>query len=153
MGKIKIGHVEVDDKLEIFILEDTVMYQKRMITSLKSIGFKGKITVSNSVVAAQKQITVENPGLILLDWNLPDGLGIEFLKFLRGEKKFNHVPILMVTTEGDSSHVIEAVMNGADDYVVKPYYETDLVEKFSYAFEKRMAKDDPNEITLDLRNT
>src|SRR6476469_1234571 len=137
MGLFNLGDVQLSDELEVFILEDTPLYQKRLITCLKSIGFKGRIIVAASLAEAKKLIQTENPSLILSDWNLPDGVGIDFVKLIRAEKKFDSVPVLMVTTMDDASNMIQALQKGADDYIVKPFYENDVIEKLSFAFEKR----------------
>ncbi len=145
---ITLNDIEVRENLDIFVLEDTLTYQKRMITSIRSIGFKGKIVVAASLAEANRLITIENPGLILSDWNLPDGTGIDFLKNIRSHKKFDTVPFLMVTTMGEASNVVTALKAGADGYVVKPMYESDLIEKLAFAFEKRMSSEESGGLDL-----
>lgn len=61
--------------------------------------------------------------LVLLDLNLPDGLGIEFLKSLRNSG--NVTPVIILTALDQISDRIEGLNTGADDYLVKPF---DLVE-------------------------
>lgn len=140
MARILIGDAEVSDDMDIFFLEDSPVYQKRLVTCVRSIGLKGKVTMAGTVAEAMKLITVARPGLIFSDWNLPDGIGLDFLKLVRGEKKFDQVPLIMVTTMDDISKITAAMKHGADDYVVKPFYETEMVEKLSFAFEKRQPK-------------
>lgn len=140
MGLLKLGEAEVSANIDVFILEDTPLYQKRVVACLKAIGFTGKLTIAGSLAEAKKLITVERPGLILSDWNLPDGIGIDFVKLVRSEKKFDQTPIIMVTTMDEVSHIIKALQVGADDYVVKPFYESDVSEKLGFAFEKRLAQ-------------
>jgi two-component system chemotaxis response regulator CheY len=60
------------------------------------------------------------PDLILLDWNMPNLSGIEFLKQVREKEEYKELPIIMVTSEGSRLNVIEAFKNGATDYVLKP---------------------------------
>lgn len=153
MSNLSLGDIEVSGDIDIFILEDTTIYQKRLVTCLRSIGFKGKITIASSLTEAKKLITVERPGLILSDWNLPDGFGIDFLKLVRSHKKFDQVPVLMVTTMDDVSKIVEAIRQGADDYVVKPFYENDVIEKLAFAFEKRQPKIDSLSLGLTLKPT
>lgn len=143
MSTITLGDIQISAETEVFFLEDTLLYQKRLMTCLRTIGFKGKITIAGNVSEAAKLITTAKPGLILSDWNLPDGFGIDFLKLVRSEKRFDHVPMLMVTTMDDVSKIMEAIKSGADDYIVKPFYEIDVVEKLSFAFEKRLPKENP----------
>ena len=149
MSTISLGDMQINGETEVFVLEDTLLYQKRLMTCLRTIGFKGKITIAGSVSEATNLIKTARPGLILSDWNLPDGFGIDFLKLVRSEKRFDHVPMLMVTTMDDVSKIMEAIKSGADDYIVKPFYEIDVIEKLSFAFEKRLPKE--NLITPSIK--
>jgi len=58
--------------------------------------------------------------LILLDWNMPKLSGIDFLKQVRAMEKYKDLPIIMVTSEAAKFNVIEALKNGATDYITKP---------------------------------
>jgi two-component system chemotaxis response regulator CheY len=58
--------------------------------------------------------------LVLLDWNMPKLSGIDFLKQVRADEKYKKLPIIMVTSESAKFNVIEAIKNGATDYVTKP---------------------------------
>jgi len=58
--------------------------------------------------------------LILLDWNMPRLSGIDFLKQVRAMDQYKDLPIIMVTSEAAKFNVIEALKNGATDYITKP---------------------------------
>jgi len=58
--------------------------------------------------------------LILLDWNMPRLSGIDFLKQVRTMEQYKDLPIIMVTSEAAKFNVIEALKNGATDYITKP---------------------------------
>jgi two-component system chemotaxis response regulator CheY len=58
--------------------------------------------------------------LILLDWNMPRLSGIDFLKQVRAMDSYKNLPIIMVTSEAAKFNVIEALKNGATDYITKP---------------------------------
>lgn len=58
-------------------------------------------------------------GLILLDLNLPDGIGIDFLKTLR--RNASETPVIILTARDQISDRIEGLNSGADDYLVKPF--------------------------------
>ena len=74
----------------------------------------------------------KNPvDLILLDWNMPKLLGIEFLKKVRSMETYKNLPIIMVTSEKARYNVIEALKMGATDYIVKPINAKIFGEKVS----------------------
>lgn len=67
--------------------------------------------------------------LVLLDWNMPEMNGMEFLKKVRSMPEYDILPIIMVTSESAKYSVIEALQNGATDYIVKPFREKIFREK------------------------
>jgi two-component system chemotaxis response regulator CheY len=69
--------------------------------------------------------------LILLDWNMPELSGLEFLKKVRALEQYKDLPIIMVTSEAARYNVIEALKNGATDYIIKPVNEKIFREKLS----------------------
>lgn len=76
-------------------------------------------------------------GLVLMDWNMPNMLGIDAVKAIRGLG--SAVPIIMVTTEAEKSRVVEALKAGANNYIIKPFEPTTIVEKIKGVLEKAAA--------------
>lgn len=68
---------------------------------------------------ADEVTSAVNYGLVLLDLQLPDGSGIEFLKRLR--RKPDETPVIILTARDQISDRIEGLNSGADDYLVKPF--------------------------------
>lgn len=69
--------------------------------------------------------------LILLDWNMPQLSGIDFLKMVRATEEYKKLPIIMITSEAARYNVIEALKLGATDYIIKPVNEKNFIEKIS----------------------
>jgi len=67
--------------------------------------------------------------LALLDWNMPELSGIDFLRLVRGQDTLKNLPVVMITSEAAKYSVIEALKAGATDYIVKPVEETNLRAK------------------------
>ncbi len=67
--------------------------------------------------------------LILLDWNMPEMNGMEFLRAVKSNEKFRHIPVIMNTTESEKSKIIAAVQAGASNYIIKPFTEQELSKK------------------------
>ena len=73
-----------------------------------------------------------NPvSLILLDWNMPEMDGMEFLQKVRAMPDYQKLPIVMVTSESAKYSVVEALQNGATDYIIKPIREKILLDKLA----------------------
>lgn len=59
--------------------------------------------------------------VIMVDWNMPQVSGLEFLKRIRTQPAFAHVPIVMVTTKDEIEDVVAALQAGANEYIMKPF--------------------------------
>ncbi len=73
----------------------------------------------------------EHPGvsLVLVDWNMPEMNGLEFVKALRADARFASVLLMMVTTETQVEQMVAALEAGANEYVMKPFTEEIISDK------------------------
>ena len=70
-----------------------------------------------------------DPGLVLVDWNMPEMTGIEFVAAVRQPPYVSTARIVMVTTETEVPQVAQALAAGADEYVMKPFTKESIFEK------------------------
>ena len=78
------------------------------------------------------QVLVKNKvDLILLDWNMPNLSGIDFLKKVRAINSYKDIPIIMVTSESAKLSVVEAVKEGITAYITKPINAKVFLDKLS----------------------
>ena len=68
-------------------------------------------------------------GLFLVDWNMPNLNGIDFVRTLRAMDPYKTTPIVMITSEAAKYNVVEAIQAGVTNYVVKPIKGKALFEK------------------------
>ncbi len=71
------------------------------------------------------------PDAILLDWNMPVMSGIDFLRSLRKMDGGGEPTVLFCTTENDISHIQEAIAEGANEYIMKPFDSEIIQTKFT----------------------
>ena len=69
--------------------------------------------------------------IVFLDWNMPEMDGMQFLKKVRSMPDYKNLPIIMVTSEAAKYNVVEALQNGATDYIIKPVREKVFMEKLA----------------------
>jgi two-component system, chemotaxis family, chemotaxis protein CheY len=69
------------------------------------------------------------PAVVLVDWNMPEMNGLEFVKSLRADPKYKSVPLMMVTTETEIEQMYRALEAGADEYVMKPFTDDVIADK------------------------
>jgi len=104
----------------IMVVDDS----RIMRNTVKGV-FAGVMPTCNFVeakdgVEAMTLLQAQPIHLILLDWNMPNLSGIDFLKQVRAMKEYKELPIIMVTSEAAKFNVIEALKHGATDYITKP---------------------------------
>ncbi len=71
------------------------------------------------------------PDVVLVDWNMPEMNGFEFLRAVRAERAWDGMRVVMVTTETEFEHVSEALREGANEYLMKPFTADALREKLA----------------------
>ncbi|MEQ8604450.1 MAG: response regulator [Marivibrio sp.] len=70
------------------------------------------------------------PDAVLLDWNMPNMDGLEYLRALRQLPGGDQVRVVFCTTENDLRHIQEALAAGADEYIMKPFDAEIVKTKF-----------------------
>ena len=75
----------------------------------------------------------ENPDveLMLVDWNMPQMNGFDFIRAVRSQRAYDGVRIMMVTTETEGVQVARALESGANEYLMKPFTKEVLVAKLA----------------------
>ena len=111
--------------IDILLIEDNdgdIMLTMEAFEEWKSAN---KITVAKDGQEAIDFFNNDNkhtiiPDLILLDINLPKVNGHEVLKFIKGEEKLKHIPVIMLTTSSSAADINLAYNNQANCYITKP---------------------------------
>lgn len=67
--------------------------------------------------------------VMLVDWNMPEMNGLEFVKAIRKHPGYLSVPLMMVTTETEADQMIAALDAGANEYVMKPFTDDVIADK------------------------
>ena len=80
---------------------------------------------------ALQLLSANKVDLVLLDWNMPNLPGIDFLKKIRSLDQYKTIPVIMVTSESSKLSVIEAVRSGVTDYITKPINDKAFMDKIS----------------------
>ena len=69
------------------------------------------------------------PDIVLLDWMLPGGSGIDLLRRLKKEDATQALPVIMLTAKAHQDNVIQGLEVGADDYITKPFAPKELIAR------------------------
>jgi two-component system chemotaxis response regulator CheY len=71
------------------------------------------------------------PNLALVDWNMPNMNGLEFVTEARNDPRLREMTLVMVTTESEQSQIVRALAAGAHEYVIKPFTQVAMIEKLA----------------------
>jgi signal transduction histidine kinase len=71
------------------------------------------------------------PDVLVLDWHMPDMSGIEVCRFVRDQRNLAELPILILTAAGSTESLLDALRSGANDFVRKPFFESELEARVS----------------------
>ena len=119
--------------MKILIAEDDLTSRSILTTILRKWGYD-PIAVTDGRKALEIIMQTDAPRLILLDWNMPNMNGLQFLKKVRENNTTTQ--IIMVTTEAEKARVVEAIRAGANNYVVKPFTPDVLLGKINETMSK-----------------
>lgn len=116
---------------KIWVVDDDEEMARAVQLMLKLLEHESRHFLS-ARLAARALLDGGRPDLFILDINMPEVSGIDFLEFLRRRKDFLEIPVVMLSTEAADVTVDKAMAIGADAYVTKPV----AIEELENAMEK-----------------
>ena len=124
--------------MKALVVDDSAVMRKVVIGALARADITDVDQAADGVEAVRCCKEAEY-GLVLLDWNMPNMLGIDALKEIRALGQT--MPIIMVTTEAEKGRIVEALKAGATNYVIKPFEPQTIIQKITDVIEKAKGKD------------
>ncbi|MGI8662141.1 MAG: response regulator [Acidimicrobiales bacterium] len=118
----------------VLIVEDATAIARALSAALSARGYRPIIASSGQ--AAIDATAIEDPAAIILDLGLPDMDGIEVCRRVR---TWSNVPIIVLTAADDERRRINALDDGADDYVTKPFSTPELLARLRVALRRGRA--------------
>lgn len=112
------------NKLLILVVEDDAPVRNLITTTLKLHDYRF-LTAANGETALI-EASSHNPDIILLDLGLPDIDGIDIIRQIR---TWSMTPIIVISARSEDTDKIEALDNGADDYLTKPFSVDELLAR------------------------
>ncbi len=100
----------------ILIVEDDRALGEGLCLALKSP--EAEPLLCRTLAAARSALEAGEPDLLVLDVNLPDGSGLDFLRQLR---RSSALPVILLTANDMETDIVAGLESGADDYVTKPF--------------------------------
>ena len=114
--------------MRVLIVDDSPTMRRIIANTLKKLGYDDVVEAGDGTEGLDC-IAQGQPDLILTDWSMPYMDGCEFVRTLRTRAGMETIPVLMVTTHAERTHVMQALQAGVNDYLVKPFTPDTLKEK------------------------
>jgi two-component system chemotaxis response regulator CheY len=120
--------VNTEPNVRALVIDDSRAIRRVIGNILKEIGWE--VTEAVHGLDALNQLEATGcPDLMLIDWNMPEMNGLEFIKAARAMSEYKEVPMMMVTTETEMERMAQAFIAGVNEYLMKPFDKTQLLEK------------------------
>ena len=129
---------------QILIIEDDIALNKGLCKALTTDS--RQLISCTDIRSARKQILCSLPSLILLDINLPDGSGLDFLKELK--KGSDSIPVILLTANDTDLDIVNGLELGADDYITKPFSLAVLRARVNTQLRKIPSATVPNSVII-----
>ena len=114
--------------MKVLVVDDSAIMRKVITQILEMLGHDS-VPAANGLDAFERLKEHEDVRLILLDWNMPEMNGIEFLREIKTRPGLSEIPVIMLTTESERRKMIEAIEAGAKHYLTKPFQPETLATK------------------------
>lgn len=116
--------------MNVLIVDDSAAIRKILHRVLKQAEVPlGEVHEAGDGIEALTALRTKKVDLILSDINMPNMDGLEFLGKVKSDAALKTVPVIMVSTEGSQTKVLEAVQLGAAGYVRKPFTPEQIKDK------------------------
>jgi two-component system chemotaxis response regulator CheY len=114
--------------MRALVIDDSRAMRAILGQMLRQTGFE-VAEAGNGREGLERLRQLERADVALVDWNMPEMNGFEFVRAVRADPAYRELRLVMVTTETEASQVTSALEAGANEYVMKPFNRDVIVEK------------------------
>ena len=111
------------------VVDDSRAIRMILARTLGKLGFETRLAANGREAMEVLRQAGPTISLVLVDWNMPEMTGIDFVRAVRSTPKYDRMALMMVTTETQAEQMIEALEAGADEYVMKPFTDEIIADK------------------------
>lgn len=142
---------------KLLIVDDDSVLLTQLQANLEPRGFQ--VTALADPTLFWQFLEVTCPDLLLLDVSMPGFNGIELCQVVKSDPHWSQLPVLFLSAHSDANTLHQALAVGADDYVLKPIVEADLIQRIlkrlgqlnNYLIHSPLKRADPEEKTSEQR--
>ncbi len=137
----------------LLLIDDDVNFVTTLEMGLKMRGYN--VVTSNDSKKGWGQMEKSQPGIILVDWEMPGMSGIEFSRLVKSDPAHRSRYIILLTGRSGTENIVQGLDAGADDYLVKPFNIEELFARIRSglrfrALEERIAEETKRTTVLEM---
>lgn len=106
--------------MKTLIVDDSRAIRLFIARIMEQLGFE-TFEAANGVEGLRRLEEIPRPDIVLVDWNMPEMNGLDFIRAVRAVPQYFDLPLMMVTTETEMERMAEAFIAGVNEYVMKPF--------------------------------
>ncbi|MDM5053641.1 phosphate regulon transcriptional regulator PhoB [Aeromonas dhakensis] len=127
----------------ILVVEDEAPIREMLCFVLEQKGYE--TVEAEDFADGLAKVREPYPELIVLDWMMPGGSGIQFIKQLKQDEVTRQIPVVMLTARGEEEDKVRGLEAGADDYITKPFSPKELTARL-HAVMRRVSPTSVDEV-------
>ncbi len=114
--------------MKVIVADDSGLVRSLVKKAIAPLGYDSIPAVHGGQVMEILESSGSDIDAILMDWNMPTMDGFQALNQVKGDPRFNAIPVIMLTSESDEKKIKRAFDAGASGYVEKPFTAEELLE-------------------------
>jgi two-component system chemotaxis response regulator CheY len=126
--ELQVDTKQAGKKVRALVIDDSKALRAIVGKLVKGLGFE-VFEAGNGREGLEQLKAKGAVDLSLVDWNMPDMNGIEFIRAVRAQEQYNEMKVMVITTQTEIDHVTKALESGANEYLMKPFTRDALLGK------------------------
>ena len=131
---------------KVLVVDDEASIREMLRLALEISDFE--CVEAGDIHEADRRVTNDQPDIVLLDWMLPGGSGIELLRRLKKKEATKALPVIMLTAKTHEDNVIQGLEVGADDYITKPFAPKELIARMKALLRRTSGEESGSELRV-----
>ncbi|MBC8950707.1 MULTISPECIES: phosphate regulon transcriptional regulator PhoB [Xenorhabdus] len=131
----------------ILVVEDEVPIREMVCFALEQSGYEA--IEAEDYDTAIRRLSEPYPDLVLLDWMLPGGSGIQLIRQMKRDNNVKAIPVIMVTARVEEEDRVRGLDVGADDYITKPFSPKELIARVKAVLRRILPIESEDIIDMD----
>ena len=131
---------------KVLIVDDEFAIRDMLRMALEIADFR--CLEAENIQDAFTLVVDERPDILLLDWMLPGGSGLELLRRLKRNDTTRDIPVIMLTAKTAEDNVIQGLDVGADDYITKPFAPRELIARIKALLRRASGADEDERLQV-----